>query len=146
MKNDALDDRISKAARSLRREAPGADKHALVRRLKLDEKPSFLQRLGIAWERHGREWRQPVYGFAFAALLAVTIALGLSVDLNGADAPEIDDIEFSGGSAVVIETHADHTTLIWLSEVDDDQLRQDDENGALPGEEPASDEREVQGI
>jgi hypothetical protein len=121
---DTLDERISRAASGLRREAPIDHKLALLRKLRETEvvAPSLWQRLGILWERKGNEMQQPLYGLAFVAVLALVLGVGLSFDPNGADAPEIDDIEFSGGSAVVIETHSEHTTLIWLSEVEEDEL------------------------
>lgn len=130
--------------RTLKRRATEAQKDALVRHLRevSGTKPTLLQRLNLIVERRWPEWRLPAYGLAFASVLAFVVAGGVLMSGGAVDAPEIDDIEFEGSSAVVIESASHATTLIWLSDaedVSDDDEDDDDEEDAAEDEEEVED-------
>jgi hypothetical protein len=110
-----------KAMATLRHAASHEDKQALLALLDEEARaPRGLgQRLGLIWERMWPEVRLPAYGAGFAASLALVVAFSLFYVHAPIRAPEIDDLEFGGSSAVVIESTTDPTTLIWLSDADD---------------------------
>lgn len=127
----------------LRQQAPDVHKRALVEHLReRKEAPSLMQRCLLIFERRWPEWRLPAFGLAFASVLSVIVggALYMGLASSGIDAPEIDDIEFAGASAVVIESNSHPTTLIWLS--DADAVEDEDEEE----EEDVADEEEVEDL
>jgi hypothetical protein len=124
-----MDPHLRRAVQGVRRQAPEAQKQDLVRHLRqLDgRKVSLWDRILLIVERRWPELRLPVYGLSFASFLVV-VAVGLiSFSAAGIDAPEVDDIEFPGSSAVVIEGSGSPTTLIWLSDADWDDVEADDD-------------------
>ena len=145
-KDSPLEPRLERAVQGLRRQAPEAQKQDLLRHLReLDgRKVSIWDRVMLIVERRWPEWRLPVYGLSFASVLVV-VAVGLiSFSAAGIDAPEVDDIEFPGSSAVVIEGSGSPTTLIWLSDADWDDVEEDDDPSAVEEVEEIDDSEAVE--
>jgi hypothetical protein len=128
--DDAPSANYRRALQGLKRQAPDAQKQALVRHLRELEgrKVTFAERLKLIFERRWPEWRLPVYGLAFASVLSLVVTGGILLSTGKIDAPEVDDIEFEGSSAVVIESQSHPTTLIWLSDAEEPEDEGDAED------------------
>lgn len=101
-------------------------------------------------ERRWPEWRLPAYGLGFASVLAIVAISLISFSAAGIDsfsgAPEVDDIEFAGSSAVVIEGSGSPTTLIWLSDADWDDVEEDDDPSEVEEVEEVDEDNEVEDL
>ena len=124
-----------RALSTLRRRGSEADKQALLRKLRETPKPlGWRERVGMWWERLWPRVRMPIYGTAFALTLSTVLGLGIFFTSSPIAAPEIDDLEFAGDSAVVIESTTDPATLIWLNDAQDAE-EEDEEDEGSDGEE-----------
>lgn len=139
--------KVRAAYRSLRRVGSEADKDALLAHLAQQEtKPGLAMRAGIWFERvwpslFGSRASFKVPALGFAAALVLVVSVFMSVQRGGPinEVPEIEDLEFAGGSAMVFEQQNEHTTLIWLSEVEEETIEDSAEPDTLHEEivEPA---------
>jgi hypothetical protein len=129
---------LRRGYRSLRLHADESDKEQLLARLR-QEAVVVVPR----WTRF-REWfdgmrRLELAGFATATALAVLMAVGVPMYRNAAGdfGPQVEEMDYDGGSTMVIEDHSAHTTLIWLSEAEDNNSDDDDEDETPPAASPA---------
>lgn len=125
-----MNDRDLKSAyRSLKRRGSDADKARLLARLNAEVAPASLRERWHIWmERVWPTVRTPALGFSLALVMVAMVSLSMRPPAPNDEVPEIVDLEFDGGSAMVFEDQVEHTTLIWLSEVQEDELEEADES------------------
>lgn len=141
---------VRAAYTSLRKSGADADKAALLALLAKTQPPASLrERLAIYLERvwpsvfgERSSWRIPALGFATAVALVLVVSVSLTGGAPTNEVPEIVDLEFEGGSAMVFEHQTEQTTLIWLSEVEEESLEEAEEPETLIEEiiEPAAED------
>ncbi len=121
---------MRRAYRELRLRAPDEDKEALIERLHRQPAPRAKPSFWLWLERFRRpEWA----GLALASALTLLVAVGLPLYRSASEfGPQVDEMDYDGGQAMVIEDKTDHTTLIWLSDADDGDDEEDDAPAAVP--------------
>ena len=118
--------------RALRQHADSADKEQLIARLR-QEAAVTVPRLTRV-----RDWfesfrRFELAGFASATALAVLMAVGVPMYRNAGDfGPQVEEMDYDGGSTMVIEDKKEHTTLIWLSDAEETAQNEDDPEDEAP--------------
>lgn len=118
--------------RALRQHADSADKEQLIARLRQEAVTPVPRMTRL------RDWfeglrRFELAGFASATALAVLMAVGVPMYRNASDfGPQVEEMDYDGGSTMVIEDQSEHTTLIWLSDADESAHDDDDEEDEAP--------------
>ncbi len=120
---------MHRAYRELRQRAPEEDKDALIARLHREEAPA-KRSLFLHWFER---FKRPEFaGLAMASVLTLMVAVGVPMyQKAGEFGPQVEEMDYDGGQAMVIEDKTQHTTLIWLSDADDDNEDDDEDTPAV---------------